>query len=327
MAAGVILSYSDDFSPQGWTQSGFKHFYFEDIHGCFSYGFLPGNSGREFSLLGSHVVIKRRALSSLVVFQPWSKQAKHGTTCLVLPSKPFVMDLTVHVDISSNPGPESNPEIISRLVGLYHHHSPRSPQLITYSRNELLSLRHFWSARLSFHLVSVLKDFGLLRTRGFRAGVWAKSRKWQSGIRTVISNRPDRFSRFASLLNRDNLVKVPILQAANTQDTSHAISVCLLNSRSVKNKSRVPKDFVVDKDIDLLALTETWLRPGNIDCAEIGDLCLTCYDFIHIPRRSRGGSVGLLFKESLNVKCKILVSGTLPFNRLNSWMLVSRAQR
>ena len=99
-------------------------------------------------------------------------------------------------------------------------------------------------------------------------------------------------------------MKVPILQAANSQDNSHAISFCLLNSRSVRNKSSILKDFVVDKDIDLLALTETWLRPGNVDCVEIGDLCPTGYDFIHIPRELRGGGVGLLFKESLDVKCK-----------------------
>ena len=47
-----------------------------------------------------------------------SKQAKHGTTCLILPSNPFVLDLTMHVHISSNPGPESNQEIISNLVVL-----------------------------------------------------------------------------------------------------------------------------------------------------------------------------------------------------------------
>ena len=106
------------------------------------------------------------------------------------------------------------------------------------------------------------------------------------------------------MFNRDNLVKVPILHAANTQDTSHVISVCLLNSRSVKNKSSVLKDFVVDKDIDVLALTETWLRPGNFDCVEIGDLSPTGYDLILVSRESRGGGVGLLFKESLYIICK-----------------------
>ena len=86
--------------------------------------------------------------------------------------------------------------------------------------------------------------FGLPRARGCRAGVWAKSRKRQRDIKTVISNRPDRFLKFASLLNRVNLVKVRISQAANTY-------FCLLNSRSVRNKSSVPKDFV-DEDIIFL---------------------------------------------------------------------------
>ena len=36
----------------------------------------------------------------------------------------------------------------------------------------------------------------------------------------------------------------------------------------------------------------------------IYDLCPTGYDFIHIPQESRGGGVGLLFKESLDIKCK-----------------------
>ena len=97
-------------------------------------------------------------------------------------------------------------------------------------------------------------------------------------------------------------VKVPISEARNTRDTSHAINFCLLNNRSVKNKPSVLKDFVVGKDIDLFALTDTWLRPGNIDCVEIGDLCPTGYDFIHIPRESRGGGVALLLKESLDNK-------------------------
>lgn len=155
------------------------------------------------------------------MFQPCSKQAKHRSTCLVLPSKLLsCMDLTVHVDISLNPGPECNQEITSRSVGLYHH-SFLSPQLITYSRNELLSLRPFSKARLPFHLDAVLKDFSLLRTRGCRAGAWAKSRTRPRSIRVVVSNRTDRFSKFASLLNRDNLLKVQISQTANTQDTAH----------------------------------------------------------------------------------------------------------
>jgi hypothetical protein len=43
------------------------------------------------------------------------------------------------------------------------------------------------------------------------------------------------------------------------------IDVCLLNVRSINNKALIIKDFVVDNDIDILALTETWLNPGAIN--------------------------------------------------------------
>ena len=66
------------------------------------------------------------------------------------------------------------------------------------------------------------------------------------------------------------------------------------------------KDLVVDQDIDILALTETWLRPGNIDDVEIRTLCPTGYRFLHVPRgHSRGGGVGLLFKDTLQINSHI----------------------
>lgn len=42
------------------------------------------------------------------------------------------------------------------------------------------------------------------------------------------------------------------------------------------------KDFVVDQDIEVLALTEAWQRPGNIDGVEIGILCPTGYRFLGV---------------------------------------------
>ena len=66
------------------------------------------------------------------------------------------------------------------------------------------------------------------------------------------------------------------------------------------------KDYVVDHDIDILAITEMWLRPGNIDEVDIGTLCPTGYRFFHVPRSySLGGGVGLLLKETINVNSQI----------------------
>lgn len=78
---------------------------------------------------------------------------------------------------------------------------------------------------------------------------------------------------------------------------------CLLNSRSVRNKTLILKDYVVEHDIDVLALTETWLQPDNTDDLVIKELCPTGYSFLHAPRSTgRGGGVGVLFKDSLKMK-------------------------
>ena len=66
------------------------------------------------------------------------------------------------------------------------------------------------------------------------------------------------------------------------------------------------KDFAVDNDVDILALTETWLRPGNIDDIDVGSLRPTGYRFLHVPRsQGRGGGVGVLFKDSLDVNTSV----------------------
>ena len=56
-------------------------------------------------------------------------------------------------------------------------------------------------------------------------------------------------------------------------------------------------------DLAFLALTETWLQPGENDNYFVGELCAQGYIIHHIPRQnSRGGRVGLLVKKSLAVK-------------------------
>ena len=79
------------------------------------------------------------------------------------------------------------------------------------------------------------------------------------------------------------LVGCPCLISVTTTDSPkidcRCFQFCVLNVRSIKNKAMAVKDFVVDQDIDILALTETWLRPGNIDDIEIRTLCPTGYRF------------------------------------------------
>ena len=103
------------------------------------------------------------------------------------------------------------------------------------------------------------------------------------------------------------------------------VQFCVLNVRPIKNKAMAVKDLVVDQDIDILALTETWLRPGNIDDVEIRTLCANGYRFLHVARgHSRGGGVGLLFKDTLQINSHITGTFTtfelmdIHFRRLQS---------
>lgn len=71
----------------------------------------------------------------------------------------------------------------------------------------------------------------------------------------------------------------------------------------MRNKILSVKDYTVDHDIDIFALTETWLEPADSDRLLIEELTPSGYRFLHNPRSiGRGGGVGMLFKNSLRVK-------------------------
>ena len=79
----------------------------------------------------------------------------------------------------------------------------------------------------------------------------------------------------------------------------------LLNARSVCNKTLVIKDFVVDHAVDLLGITETWLRLKGDDVT-IGELCLSGYRFVHTLRPvGTCGGVGLLYKQGFCTKTRM----------------------
>ena len=60
------------------------------------------------------------------------------------------------------------------------------------------------------------------------------------------------------------------------------LNLCLLNARSINNKSLQIKDNLVDKSIDILALAETWLRANECSDFIIRDISPTRYTFVHI---------------------------------------------
>ena len=80
------------------------------------------------------------------------------------------------------------------------------------------------------------------------------------------------------------------------------MSGLVFNSNSVKNKALLLSDFLIDLDIDIFAITETWLS-GNGDLDVISDLTPSGYKCLQIPRQNTlGGGVALILKENFHVK-------------------------
>ena len=70
-----------------------------------------------------------------------------------------------------------------------------------------------------------------------------------------------------------------------------------------QKKALLIKDYVVEHNYDLLAITETWLDSGDKDIYHVRKICSTGYVFHHIPRAdSNGGGVGLPVKKSLQIR-------------------------
>ena len=80
----------------------------------------------------------------------------------------------------------------------------------------------------------------------------------------------------------------------------------LLNARSIVNKSGTIREEVIHKEVDILGITETWIRDG--DEPVIIDMCPPNYRFTGHQRPDdkgrRGGGVGFLLKSDLEVKEK-----------------------
>ena len=95
------------------------------------------------------------------------------------------------------------------------------------------------------------------------------------------------------------------------------LTLCVLNPWSVCNKADIICEFIVDNNIDVLAITETWLTGTASDGPVVCSLLPDGYDIIHAPRGSRGGGTAVVFRKSLSVTQVMQPhSATLPFEVL-----------
>ena len=87
-------------------------------------------------------------------------------------------------------------------------------------------------------------------------------------------------------VNNNNIRRICLMPIAH-QETRKATKLGLLNARSLRSNSNIICDYVLEHDIDILCLTETWLSPND----EIVTQAIIPQGYIieHIPRSTRRG--------------------------------------
>ena len=85
----------------------------------------------------------------------------------------------------------------------------------------------------------------------------------------------------------------PVAQTLSYNSTMMT-NLALINCQSACNKADVIKHHLIDHDIELLALTETWFKTQHDQ--RTSDITPSGYKLVHTPRTGRkGGGVALLY--------------------------------
>ena len=123
------------------------------------------------------------------------------------------------------------------------------------------------------------------------------------------------------LRNFDNIIVAKRQQVLEyIKNDTQQLLLCVLNARSLTNKSATFADLVCDSKADLFAVSETWLTCTGNDTAILREITPQGYKLHHCPRSDRrGGGTALIFKESINVE-KVSVAGKGSFEA-SEWLV------
>jgi len=171
-----------------------------------------------------------------------------------------------------------------------------------YTRSELFRLRNNVARRpkLSGQVFKCIQDLGIsrIKRRTTRGGKCVKLKTFK--IKTIVSNRCSTWYVNSSK-NTCDLIRIC---TSKTIECLKLLKTALLNARSICNKSEDIKDFIVDNDIDILCITETWLSGDDRDNIVIAQITPPGYAIYQKARKGKGGGVAVILKDSLRVKQK-----------------------
>ena len=190
--------------PAGLEKDGLVDGNFRNVHFVYHLNFRRTVLGRTFK-----------------VSRPVTKGTKHGLICLILCSRPFKVDLSVCVDVSVNPGPDS----MGKSNQIANDWQPCRVQRQTRSTNSLLNMQ-----------VNKYSDRNLFISRS-RLDILRTRRSWSIPIIEPsiarVNYRPKRCARVLT-----NVRCVPF-----NANSKQPLSLCVLNIRSLRNKSAIFQDY------------------------------------------------------------------------------------
>jgi hypothetical protein len=118
------------------------------------------------------------------------------------------------------------------------------------------------------------------------------------------------------LIKRDNTM---VCNTSNKPNIENRLKFCLVNTRSIRNKTADFTEFISDNDIDLCMVSETWLKAE--DDAKRSECQMDGYIFHDQPRNKSnfGGGTAILYKANLKVtKC---AGGCMESYEYSEWVI------
>ena len=190
--------------------------------------------------------------------------------------------------------------------------------LVTFPTPELIrTLRS--SRRVSCEVYSTIRELGICARKPTKRGTKGFGR---GKIPVRIANRKAGYNTTTNGVHSNNLVQVPLSKCTKS---SRCMNLTLMNARSVSNKALRISEYIIDNKVDILAVTETWLKQG--DGSTIDDICPPSYRFLGIPRPTskghRGGGVGIVIRS--NIDAQVTSGGT--YDTFESFCVLIKGKR
>ena len=167
-----------------------------------------------------------------------------------------------------------------------------------YTPQELYALRPCQSMSVSARTISLLSDPSTLERT--KQGMFKAPRSRKPIRRKARHGRHVRGFRKWRPTGADlnNLCRIP----CNNPQSFKREKCVLVNAQSVGNKTTGLCEMVEEENLDLVFITETWLKGDQRDDPTIVDMCPSSHKFLNFPRPTGGGGIGLMHRHDIDVK-------------------------